>query len=96
MDLARRTALIEGRLVAYDNVKCKVDQQYIATSGCINNQRWDSQDDRGLGPIPRTDQVGLDHYDVLTDPIYLPQRGIEGNFYRKFGFKAPSLSGRLF
>ena len=82
MDLARKGSLIEGRLIAYDNIKCKVDQQYIATSGCQNNQRWDSQDDRGRGPIPRNDQVKLDHYTVRTKPIYLPQRGIEGNFYK--------------
>ncbi len=82
MDLARQGALVEGRLIAYDNVKSKVDQQYIATSGCQNNQRWDSQDDRGRGPIPRCDQVNLDHYTVQTTPIYLPQRGIEGNFFK--------------
>ncbi len=82
MDLATRSSLIHGRLLAYDNNKAKVDQQYIATSGCINNQRWDSQDDRGRGPIPRCDQVGLDHYTVQTNPIYLPQRGIEGNFFK--------------
>ncbi|MDJ0661568.1 MAG: hypothetical protein QNJ42_19085 [Crocosphaera sp.] len=82
MDLNRQTPLIEGRLIAYDNVKCKVDQQYIATSGCQNNQRWDSQDDSGRGPIPRNDQVKIDYYTVNTTPIYLPQRGIEGNFYK--------------
>lgn len=82
MDLGRESALIEGRLIAYDNVKCKVDQQYIATSGCRNNQRWDSQDDRMLGPIPRCDQVNLEHYLVHTKPIFLPQKGIEGNFFK--------------
>lgn len=82
MDLGRAGSLIEGRLIAYDNVKCKVDQQYIATSGCTNNQRWDSQDDRMVGPIPRCDQVELEHYTVETTPIYLPQRGIEGNFFK--------------
>lgn len=82
MDLNRQGSLIKGRLLAYDNIKCKVDQQYIATSGCPGNQRWDSLDDVGRGPIPRNDQVQLDHYTVSTKPIFLPQRGIEGNFYK--------------
>ncbi len=82
MDLGTAKHLIEGRLIAYDCKKHKIDQRYIATSGCINNQRWDSQDDSGRGPIPRNDQVGNDYYTVDTTPLYLPQRGIEGNFYK--------------
>ncbi len=82
MDLAPASHLISGRLLAYDNNKSKVDQQYLATSGCIGNQRWDSQDDRGRGPIPRCDQVKLEHYTVQTKPLYLPQKGIEGNFFK--------------
>ena len=82
MDLKQTSQLVTGRLLAYDNNKSKVDQQYIATSGSRGNQSWNSLDDRGRGVIPRTDQVNLDHYTVQTKPLYLPQKGIEGNFYK--------------
>lgn len=80
--LRQSSQLIEGRLIAYDNNKVKKDEEYIAASGCIGNQQWNSVSAKGRGPIPRCKDVGIEHYDVKTTPYYQPQtKGIEGNFY---------------
>jgi len=81
--LARTPELIEGRLLLIDSEQNALANTYIATSGLTNNQRFDCLASPRLGPIPQNSLIGIDCYQVSTEPIYMPSvRGVEGNFYK--------------
>jgi hypothetical protein len=81
--LDQSSQLIEGRLLLIDTDTNKIKNTYIATSGSIGNQSPNSTDDRGKGPIPPVNAVGIDHYAVATTPLSMPGvKGVEGNFYK--------------
>ena len=59
-------------------------ERYIALSGLPGWQLWKDQHSKGRGPIPRTDQAGVNCYQVVTNPHWVTaaeQPGIAGNFY---------------
>jgi hypothetical protein len=81
-ELRQSSSLLKGRLIAYDNQDVKKDQEYIAASGTVGNQQWDSLSAKGRGPIPRCSDVGIEHYNVKTTPFdRRATKGIEGPFY---------------
>jgi hypothetical protein len=75
--------LLEGRLLLIDTDSTEIKNTYIATSGSIGNQSSSSVDDRGRGPIPPVNAIGIDHYTVATAPLNMTSvKGVEGNFYK--------------
>lgn len=75
--------LIEGRLLLIEKSTDSIKNIYRATSGCANWQEYDEISARGKGSIPPQNLVGIDHYIVSTNPIYMPRtKGVEGNFYK--------------
>ena len=72
----------KGKLIAIDTKKAKLDGEFKAVSGVgINEKR------RGIGPTPSQSLVTFDHYTVNTKPLYLTNKGIEGNFYQLSPFR---------
>jgi len=84
MKLGRASELIEGKLLLIDTEKSQIDDQFIVTSGLPGFQYWEAQFRKGAGCIPRCDQAKIPHYRIKTDPIFLANKGIEGNFYPIF------------
>lgn len=72
--------LQQGKLIAV-NGNSKI--AYQATSGLAGCQSIEQSNLSGKGRIPACSQVGIEFYQLYTDPIFLPKvRGVEGNFYR--------------
>ena len=74
MDLRSSASLLRGRFEVRKGSRRLLS--VVATSGINPHQGPDDWNIRGAGPIPPQKNISID----LT-PIYLPQRGIEGNFY---------------
>jgi hypothetical protein len=75
--------LIEGRLLLLESLSPSIANTYIATSGLPNNQSVTCLSSPGRGSIPANNIIGIDHYQVATTPIYMPDvKGVEGNFYK--------------
>jgi hypothetical protein len=76
-----------GRLELWDVSQwpeIRTIDRFIAISGLPGWQRWEDQDARGRGPIPREDKAKITCYMVATVPQFVPaseQPGIAGNFY---------------
>lgn len=76
-------SLIEGRLLLIDTDSNKIIDEFRATSGCAGWQEPDEVSARGKGPIPKNLDVGIPHYTVDTNPLFMPNvKGVEGNFYK--------------
>lgn len=81
MKLDASDKLLLGELSVRDGNN-KSSSAYTATSGLPKNQKPDSQDDKGRGPIPECKLVKIQSYSVCTNPIdHKNTPGIKGNFY---------------
>ena len=65
-----------GKLLALDKKTSSLDGTFQALSGIHPDQRR-----KGMGPIPSQEILNIPHYRVHTKALFLPKKGIEGNFY---------------
>lgn len=75
-----RGSLIVGVLTYCENEKTV--NAFQATSGCISNQFHGCQNRKGRGCLPSHKQVGIPHYTISTQKLWLPHvKGVEGSFF---------------
>lgn len=87
--------LEDGRLVLRSLSKQggRTHQIWVSTTSTANKQQPEDFHQRG-GPIPPEYRVpNLKAWEVELKPIYLPQKGIEGNFYKILPFAVKTDKG---
>ncbi len=71
----------KGKLIAIDTRSASIDGAWNAVSGIGGEE-----DQPRRGPTPSNTNVNFDHYILTVRPLYLSQKGIEGNFYQYLPF----------